>query len=195
MMIGFEKTYDWFVNVLCFLTVLFTFQFTVPSVSASPIIFKSDYHTGILETHAYDEIESSILVKGDHIGRVNWRLSKSEAGVNGEVLAGVASVAAKGGTFGEKLFLSEKFGITSEKFGSSLVKAQGSLNQPGGLFKMGWSNVAKNGGGMQMRIGIGSKVANPNQALFHMYVPKTFVPNSFANPSMQVKLSLYKLGL
>ena len=55
---------------------------------------------------------------------------------------------------------------------------------PGGLFKMGWSNVAKNGGGMQMRIGIGSKAANPNQALFHMYVPKTFVPNSFANPSM-----------
>lgn len=60
---------------------------------------------------------------------------------------------------------------------------------------MGWSNVAKNGGGMQMRIGIGSKAANPNQALFHIYVPKTFVPNSFANPSMQVKLSLYKLGL
>ena len=49
---------------------------------------------------------------------------------------------------------------------------------------MGWSNVAKNGGGMQLRIGIGSKAANPNQALFHMYVPKTFVTNSFANPSM-----------
>lgn len=103
--------------------------------------------------------------------------------------------AAKTGTFGKNLFLSEKFGITSERFGSSFVKAQGSLNQPGGLFKMGWSNVAKNGGGMQMRFGIGSKVSNPNQALFHMYVPKTFVPNSFANPSMQVKLSLYKLGL
>jgi hypothetical protein len=105
------------------------------------------------------------------------------------------SVAAKGGSLAEKAFLSEGFGITSEKFGSSLVKAQGSLNQTGSIFKMGWSNVAKNGGGMQMRIGIGSKATNPNQALFHMYVPKTFVPNSFANPSMQVKLSLYKLGL
>ncbi|WP_347066705.1 hypothetical protein [Flavobacterium sp. WV_118_3] len=102
---------------------------------------------------------------------------------------------ARTGSLGEKLFLSEKFGITSEKFGSSLVKAQGAFNKPGGFFKMGWSNVAKNGGGMQMRIGIGSKAVNPNQALFHMYVPKTFVPNSFANPSMQVKLSLYKLGL
>jgi len=60
---------------------------------------------------------------------------------------------------------------------------------------MGWSNTSENGGGMQLRIGIGSKTTNPNQALFHMYVPKTFVPNSFANPSMQVKLSLYKLGM
>jgi len=133
------------------------------------------------------------------IGKANFSIN---VGLRGGAEVGEAGIglnaganAAKGGSFAEKAFLSEGFGITSEKFGSSLVKAQGTLNKPGGLFKMGWSNVAKNGGGMQMRIGIGSKTANPNQALFHMYVPKTFVPNSFANPSMQVKLSLYKLGL
>lgn len=110
----------------------------------------------------------------------------------GNVFAKTESIGSK---FGERLFLSGKFGITSSKFGSSLVKAQGALKQLGVLFKMGWSNVTKNGGGMQMRIGIGSQAANPNKALFHIYIPKTFVPNSFANPSMQVKLSLYKLGL
>ena len=47
----------------------------------------------------------------------------------------------------------------------------------------------------KFRIGIGSSSANPNIARFHMYVPKSFVPNSFANPSIQVKRSLFNLGL
>ena len=97
-------------------------------------------------------------------------------------------------TFGKNLFLSNQFGITSEMFGSSVAKSQGFLNKPGRLFKMGWSNVMDNGGGMQFRIGFGHSALNPNQALFHMYVPETFVPNDFANPSIQVKLSLYRLG-
>lgn len=33
-----------------------------------------------------------------------------------------------------------------------------------------------------MRIGFGSKTAIPNQAIYHIYVPKTFVPNRVANP-------------
>lgn len=103
--------------------------------------------------------------------------------------------AGKGGSFGEKLFLSEKFGITSERFANSITGVKGTWNNQGGLLKMGWSTQSKYGGGMQLRIGIGSKVGNPNQAWKHIYVPKTFVPNNFANPSIQVKQSLFKLGL
>jgi hypothetical protein len=126
------------------------------------------------------------LVIGNGIGKL-------ASGIVG-MIKGVG-FAARGGNFAEKLFLSERFGITSERFGSSIAKAQGSLNQPGGLFKIGWSNVARNGGGMQMRIGIGARAANSNQSLFHVYIPKTFVSNNFSNPSIQVKLSLNKLGL
>lgn len=60
---------------------------------------------------------------------------------------------------------------------------------------MVWSTQSKYGGGMQLRIGIGSKIGKPNQAWRHIYIPKTFVPNSFSNPSIQVKQSLLKLGL
>jgi hypothetical protein len=97
--------------------------------------------------------------------------------------------------FAEKLFLSEKFGITSKLFANKITGVQGTLNKPGGLFKIGWSNVSKKGGGMQLRIGVGSKTASPNQAWFHLYVPKTFVPNIYANPSIQVKRSLFNLTL
>ena len=58
MVIGFDKTYDWLVNRLYFLMVLFTFQFTVPSVSASPIIFGQEHHTAISKTYIHKEIES-----------------------------------------------------------------------------------------------------------------------------------------
>lgn len=102
--------------------------------------------------------------------------------------------AAKTGSFGEKLFLSEKFGITSETFANSITGVKGTWNNQGSLLKMGWSTQSKYGGGMQLRIGIGSKVGSPNQAWRHIYVPKTFVPNNFANPSIQVKQSLFKLG-
>ncbi|GGZ39328.1 hypothetical protein GCM10007049_35880 [Echinicola pacifica] len=81
--------------------------------------------------------------------------------------------------------------------GSSAANAQGALNQGGGLFKAGWSTGTNSAGqwGYKFRIGIGSSSANPNIARFHMYVPKSFVPNSFANPSIQVKRSLFNLGL
>lgn len=118
---------------------------------------------------------------------------KSEFGQECENVGKVFSIATKGGGFGEKLFLSEKFGITSKRFANSITGVKGTWNNQGGLFKMGWSTQSKYGGGMQLRIGIGSKVGKPNQAWKHIYVPKTFVPNSFANPSIQVKQSLFKL--
>ncbi len=104
-------------------------------------------------------------------------------------------LAVKGGSFAEKAFLSEKFGITSKRFANSITGVKGTWNNQGGLIKMGWSTQSKYGGGMQLRIGIGSKAGNANQAWKHIYVPKTFVPNSFANPSIQVKQSLFNLGL
>ena len=96
-------------------------------------------------------------------------------------------------TLAEELFLSENFGITSEKFANSITNVRGTWNEPGRVFKMGWSTVSKNGGGMQLRIGIGISPTKSNQALFHFYIPKTFVPNSFSNPSIQIKRSLYNL--
>jgi hypothetical protein len=105
-----------------------------------------------------------------------------------------AKAATNGVGLAEKVFLSENFGITSEKFANSITGVKGTWNTPGGLFKMGWSTQSKYGGGMQLRIGIGSKVGNTNQAWKHIYIPKTFVPNSFANPSIQLKKSLFNPG-
>ncbi|MBT1582520.1 hypothetical protein KK473_28415, partial [Klebsiella pneumoniae] len=58
--------------------------------------------------------------------------------------------------------------------------------------KIGWSSTGKKGGGMQLRIGIGK--GEGSKAWGHIYIPKTFVPNSFANPSIEVKRSLFHLG-
>ena len=113
------------------------------------------------------------------------------------VTKGASQGVAKVNSFGQRLFLSEKFGITSTKFGNSAAFAKGTMNQGGKLFKAGWSTGKNSAGqwGYKFRIGIGSSPANPNIARFHIYVPKSFVPNSFANPSIQVKRSLFKLGL
>jgi RHS repeat-associated protein len=124
---------------------------------------------------------------------VSWLISGA-----GVLLAAAKGLnAARGINFGQKLFLSERFGITSMRFNSSATHAQGTLNQGGRLFKAGWSTGTNAAGqwGYKFRIGIGSSSANPNIARFHRYVPGSFVPNSFANPSIQVKRSLFNLGL
>ncbi|MEZ4912403.1 MAG: hypothetical protein R2774_16310 [Saprospiraceae bacterium] len=104
--------------------------------------------------------------------------------------------AGRGSSFAERIFLSEKFGITSRKFGNSAAHAKGTLNEGGGWLKAGWSTGQNAAGewGYKFRIGIGSNAINPNVANFHVYLPKSFVTNSFANPSIQVKRSLFNLG-
>lgn len=97
-MIGFEKIYDWFVNVLCVLTVLFTFQVNAPSASANPIILEQIHHTGTSEIYLYNEIESSVRAKDDSTSGLSRVLSVKGVRPDHEVLAGVASVAAKGVT-------------------------------------------------------------------------------------------------
>lgn len=96
----------------------------------------------------------------------------------------------KSGALGKKLFLSEKFGITSLNFGNSAAGIQGRFNKAGRFLKFGWSNTAKNGGGMNMRLGIGRNSVKPKQSRYHIDIPGTFVPNNFANPSMELKRAL-----
>ena len=88
---------------------------------------------------------------------------------------------------GSRAFLSGTFGITSTRFAHSVTGVSGTWNATGSLFKMGWSGVSRNGGGMMMRVGFGG---SGNAARYHFYVPRTFVGNSFANGSIQVKRAL-----
>ena len=74
-MIGFEKIYGWFTNVLYALTVLLTFQFFAIPVSARPIDLGQDHYIGNSETYTYDEIESSVGAKDYRTGGLSRVLS------------------------------------------------------------------------------------------------------------------------
>jgi len=124
-----------------------------------------------------------------------WLNVSIVAGFAFQGISAIAMTTTSSYSFGRTLFLSENFGVTSTRFGSSFANAQGTLNQSGSFIKAGWSSSSIQGGGMRFRIGIGRSTSNPNIARFHGYVPRTFVPNSFANPSIQLKNSLYNLGL
>ncbi|PZX59324.1 hypothetical protein LV84_01355 [Algoriphagus ratkowskyi] len=78
-----------------------------------------------------------------------------------------------------------------------LLQMHNGYYQGGGLFKAGWFTGTNPAGqrDYKFRIGIGSSSVNPNISLFHMYVPRSFVPNSFANLSINLKRSLFNLGL
>ena len=91
-------------------------------------------------------------------------------------------------TFGQRLFINSRFGITSTRFGNSVAFAQGSWNVPGSVVKLGWSTTSRYGGGYAFRLGIGG---TGNISRFHFYVPRTFVPNSYANPSIMLKRALF----
>jgi len=90
----------------------------------------------------------------------------------------------------KRLFLSEHFGITSKKFANSSTGVMGTWNNPNNFFKAGWSNLNKNSGGMQFRIGVGHDHYSPNKARLHFDIPGTFVPNEFSNPSILLKKAL-----
>ncbi len=99
--------------------------------------------------------------------------------------------------FGSKLFLSNRYGISSRLFGSSAAKAQGGLNVGGGYFKAGWSTGVNRAGewGYKFRIGLGRSTANPNIAKYHLYVPFSWVSNSFANATISLRIALMKMGM
>lgn len=84
---------------LAFILVnLFVFQISIANVYASSVNLGSNPHDAISEAYTYGEIKSSNWVESGHNGRVNWALSKSETGINGEVLVYESSVAARGVT-------------------------------------------------------------------------------------------------
>ncbi len=119
----------------------------------------------------------------------------------GQAVFSLLPIIKKGPNFlnktglGQKLFLSEKFGITSYLFGNSGAGHQGILNNPKSFLKMGWSSTGENGGGMYFRVGIGRLPSETNKAFFHPGFSETFVPNSFSNPSMELKRALFKMEI
>lgn len=82
----------------------------------------------------------------------------------------------------EAIFKSPTLGIASKYLGNRISGTPGILNSPGSRFKIGWSSTGANGGGYQLRIGIGKNAANVNQAWRHIDLGFTFVPNQTANP-------------
>ena len=85
-----------FLRVVLLLIGFFVLQSSIIPVSASPIIFGQEHHSGISENYAYDEIESSVWVESGRSGGVNWGFSKDKVGSECEVLLSVESSAAKG---------------------------------------------------------------------------------------------------
>lgn len=70
----------WLTGILFILVCLFTFHYSITSVSASPIIFGQEHHTDISEPHTYDKIENLGWGRSGRNGRMNWVFSKSEVG-------------------------------------------------------------------------------------------------------------------
>lgn len=82
------------IQVMIFICV----QLCIIPALASPIIFGQDHHTGISETNTNDGIEGSVFAEVDLNGSLSQVLSIKEVLPDHEVLAGVASVAARTST-------------------------------------------------------------------------------------------------
>jgi len=102
---------------------------------------------------AYEKGGVQYNAMGFMVGEVGMErpLIGEEMLIPGGGLVGGIVKSATGG-FANKLFLSETFGITSKKFANSITGVQGTWNQQGKMFKIGWSSVAENGGGMQLSV-------------------------------------------
>ncbi len=159
-------------------------------------------HFGVSPWFDYETPEGPNQIVGEFTGRFATSTAIT-AGVGGASNAAVRGISALrafqsgGSTFAERLFNSKVFGKDSYLFGNkhfSATRTPGLLNAPKSRFKVGWSNTSteigfiwpKNirlfgDGGHQFRFGFG---ASGNQAFKHLYVPRTYVPNSFANPLM-----------
>ena len=83
-------------RILFILVSFFFLQNSIILVSACPVNFGQNYHTGISETYTYDAIESSILAEVDRTSGLSRVLSVKGVRPDHEVLVGVSSVAAKG---------------------------------------------------------------------------------------------------
>jgi hypothetical protein len=77
----------WFERLLFILISFVAFQSSIIPVSASPIIFGQDHHTGISEAHTYDEIENSVCIEVGLTDGLSRVLSGKGVGLDHEVLA------------------------------------------------------------------------------------------------------------
>ena len=136
---------------------------------------------------------ADLVNAGISAARGNWKdaamsLGAAVPGVG--IAAGLYRLgkgAKKGLKGSQKLFLSEKFGITSERFAHSATGVSGRYNKAGSVLKLGWSNTVHKGGGMIFRMGFGKQ---GNKAFLHFNFPGTFVRNDFANSSILLKRAL-----
>lgn len=102
-----NKIWKWILKLGVIL--LMFFQIAVISVSASPIIFFQNNHTGILETYTCYEIASSICMEDESTIVLRRVLSKNEAELESEILVGESSVVARSITTVYRVRRSSKF--------------------------------------------------------------------------------------
>jgi len=156
---------------------------------------------GLLGTNTSQAVELASNSFSEYLGKFSNGDAFQTGEALGEAVFSLLPILKKGPNFlnktgiGQKLFLSKNFGITSDLFGNSGAGYQGLLNRPKSFFKIGWSSTGENGGGMYFRIGIGTNPYATNKAFLHPGFSETFVPNSFANPSMELKRTLFNMGL
>ena len=95
--------------------------------------------------------------------------------------------AEDGVPFAERLFTNRFVGVDSKLFGHSYARgSSGLLNQTGSRFKFGWTSSGEFGGGWHLRLGVGSNPASPKQALTHIDLGWSHVPNGIANDLLDV---------
>ncbi|MBI3143583.1 MAG: hypothetical protein HYZ16_12220 [Bacteroidetes bacterium] len=86
----------WFAKLILIPFSFLVFYFSAISVSASPIIFDQDHHTGTSEICTYDEAERLVWNGVGQTAGLSRVLSVKGVRQDREVLVAVASVAAKG---------------------------------------------------------------------------------------------------
>jgi RHS repeat-associated protein len=164
---------------------------------------------GFMEQFSHNDLEVDLKVKLPASivgGGLAGAAEKGLGSIGGRGLNAISNFRAGGSTFGERLFNSKTFGKTSTLFANEQYVASntpGLLNKGGSIAKVGWSGGKQEmglfrprylsetglgigrkpsffGGGAQFRIGLGR--GSGRSSLYHFDIPRTFVPNSIANP-------------
>jgi RHS repeat-associated protein len=86
----------------------------------------------------------------------------------------------------QRAFTNRWIGVESPLVGNKFARGtHGLINKPGSPLKFGWSGTGNQGGGWQLRLGVGVNPLKTNQARWHQYLSISHVPNGVANPLLQ----------